>query len=105
MKALKKNYSSYSINELDQLFKKQKEEIRQTERQKKEMNQNAHKTFKDIHLFKPTSEDLELSKQHHMKLQKLDEIIDDCRQELKQIAMELSKKKKENHNHTQNPQT
>jgi len=94
MKALKKNYSGYSVNELEQLFEKQKEEIRQTEKQKEEMNQNVHKTFKDVHLFKPTSNDLELSKQHHQRLQKLDESIDDGRQELNQIAIELSRKKK-----------
>ena len=96
MKALKRDYTSYSIKELEHLFEKQKEEIRQIEKQKEEMNQNAHKIFKNAHLLKPASNDLELSKQHHHKLQKLDGIIDDGRQELKQIAIELSKKLKRN---------
>ena len=62
--------------------------------QKEETNQNTYKIFKDVHLFKPTSRDLELNKQHHQKLQKLDERIDDGRHELNQISIELSKKKK-----------
>jgi len=96
MKTLKRDYANYSVQELEHLFEKQKEEIRQMEMQKEEMNQNVYKIFKDVHLFKPTSRDLELNKQHHQKLQKLDESIDDERQELNQITTELSKKLKRN---------
>jgi len=96
MKAMKKDYTSYSIKELQHLFEKQKEQIRQIEDQKEEMNQNAYKISKDVRLFKSTSRDLKLNKQYYRKLQKIDESIDDGRQELKQIAIELSKKKKRN---------
>ncbi len=94
MKVMKKDYASYSIKELEQLFEKQKEKIRELKRQKEEMNQNAHKIFKDVHLLKPTPEDLKLNKQYHQKLQTLNDGIDDGRQELNQITIELSKKLK-----------
>ena len=96
MKTLKKNYANYSIDELRQLFEKQKEKTEQTKKQKDEMNQNAYKIFRDVHLIKPTTKDLELNKQYHQELQKLSERIDDERQELNQIAIELSEKLKRN---------
>ena len=91
---MKKDHSRYSINELQHLSEKQKEEIRRIEKQKEEMEQNAHKIFKDVHLLKPPPEDLELNKQYRQKLQKLKEGIDDGRCVLNQIAIELSKKLK-----------
>jgi len=48
MKAMKKDYTSYSIKELQHLFEKQKEQIRQIEDQKEEMNQNAYKISKKM---------------------------------------------------------